>query len=78
MEMPIVWGNAAFLPIGPARIFIDGGPKLFGSQREALGESRLRAAEINADQNAANIEDDRTDACRTHTLAASRGGIGRR
>jgi len=30
MEMPIVRGNAAFLPIGPARIFIDGGPELFG------------------------------------------------
>src|SRR5208282_6632484 len=27
MEMPIVRGDAAFLPIAPARIFFDGGPQ---------------------------------------------------
>ena len=74
VQMPIVGGNAAFLPIAPARIFFDGGPELFGSEGEALSEAELGAAEINADQNAANIEDDRTDGGRTHTLAVSRGG----
>jgi len=75
MEMPIVRGNAAFLPIRPARIFLDGGPQLFGSEGEALSEAELRPAKINAHQNAANIEDDRTDSGRTHALAVSRGGM---
>ena len=67
VEMPIVRGNAAFLPIRPARIFFDGGPKLFGSEGKALSKADL-GLDINADQHASNIEDDRADSSRTHTL----------
>jgi len=73
MEMPIVRGNSAFLPIGPARILVNGGPELFGSKGDALGEADLRAAEINADQHAPNIEDDRTQ-FGGHRLLALRFG----
>src|SRR5208337_308352 len=75
MEMPIVRGNAAFLPIGPARIFLDGGPKLLGSEGEALGKAHLGAAQINAHQHAPNIEDDRTN-FGSHCLLALRFGDG--
>jgi len=74
MEMPIVRGNAAFLPIRPARIFFDGGPELLRGEGKALSEAGLGTPDIHADQNAANVEDDRADSSRTHTLAVSRGG----
>ena len=75
VEMPIVRGNAAFLPIRPARIFFDGGPELFGSEGKTLSKADLGTLDINADQHASNIEDDGTDRSRSHTLALSRGGI---
>src|SRR5271157_89574 len=76
MEMPIVRGNAAFLPIRPARIFFDGGPELHRGERKALSEAGLGTPDINADQNAPNIEDDGTQFGR-HCLLALRFGDGR-
>jgi len=80
MKMPIVRGDAAVLPIVPARIFFDGRPEFFGSEGKAVSEAGLDAADIDADQNAANIKDDGAEFGRHRLLGLRFGndGIGRR
>src|SRR5260221_10479539 len=46
VQMPIVGRDAAFLPIVPARVFFDGGPKFAGRKRDALGEAFDSARDV--------------------------------
>src|SRR6516162_487455 len=59
--MPVARRHAALLPVAPARIVFDGGPELLGREGKAVGETHLGLANIDTDEDAADIEDDGTE-----------------
>ncbi len=68
VEIPVAWRDATFLPVGPARILLDGRPKLRGGQRGARGQSLHGAGDVNADEDAADVEDNGAELLRRHGL----------
>ena len=58
VQVPIAGRHATLLPVRPAGVFFDGGPKLFGRKGEPLGEAELRLANIHPDEDATNVKND--------------------
>src|SRR5882724_624868 len=75
MQVPVVGRDAAFLPVMPARIFLNGIPEFFRRKRDALRESFNGAGEVQLHQDAADIENCRAEPSVGHELVS--GGIGR-
>lgn len=68
MKIPVLGGDATFLPVGPAGILFDGRPKLGGGQRGARGQSLHGAGDVNADEDATDVEDNGAELLRRHGL----------
>src|SRR6266404_1803716 len=75
MQVPVVGRDAAFLPVMPARIFLNGRPEFFWRKRDALREAFNGADEVQLHQDAADIENCRAEPSVGHELVS--GGIGR-
>src|SRR5262249_41862925 len=58
MQMPVARRDAAFLPILPARILFNGGPDFLRRQRNSLRKPLHCERNVDANQNAAKIEND--------------------
>jgi len=76
MDVPIVRRNTSLLPIQPMRIIFDGGPHLLRRQRQPGSQASHGARDVNADQDAANIEDDSAELGDYHGLITFWMGIG--
>jgi len=70
MKMPVAWGDAAFLPVHPKRVFFDSRPDLLGSQRESGSQTAGGARDVNTNEDAANVENDRAKLTTRHELFA--------
>jgi len=76
MDVPIVRRNTSLLPIQPMRIIFDGGPYLLRRQRQPGSQASHGARDVNADQDAANIENDSAELGDYHGLITFWMGIG--
>src|SRR5580693_2900438 len=57
MKIPVSGRDAPFLPIGPERILLDGGPQFRGRESTSRREALHSARDIDANKDAANIKD---------------------
>ena len=72
MQVPVVRGDAAFLPIVPARVGLNCGPDFVGGKRDAARESAEGARDIEPDQDAPDVKNN--GAKRPGHLPNARGG----
>src|SRR5260370_6770882 len=70
VEVPIARRDSALLPIRPARIMCDGGPEVAGRKGDALGQSGHGAGDVQAHENATDVEDDGAELGNRHGLFA--------
>src|SRR5258708_2006658 len=68
--------NTSLLPVQPVGIFFDGGPNLLRFQRQSRSQASHGARDVNAEQDAANIEDDGAELGDCHGLVALWMGSG--
>jgi len=68
VEVPVPRRHAPLLPIVPAGIFFERGPDFFRGERDAVGEAGHGAGDVDANENAANVEDDGAEFGRGHNF----------
>src|SRR5580692_3537501 len=68
MKIPVPRGDSALLPVGPPRIFFDGGPKFRWRERFPRGEALHGPGNINSDKDATDVEDNGAELIGRHGL----------
>jgi len=78
VDVPIVRRNTSLVPIQPVGIFFDRGPHFLRRKSQSGSQANHGARDVNADQDAPNIEDDSAELGDRHSLVAfwMRSGAG--
>src|SRR5437899_12573815 len=75
--MPVVGRDAAFLPVMPARIFLNGRPEFIRRKSDALRETFDGAGQVQLYQDAPDIENCSAEPSVGHERVSSSAGRGR-